>query len=143
MMTDAPSTQTRVVIIVDPDQPPGLLANSVAVTAAGLGAAVPEVGGQVLTDRDGRTVGNSANRPIPVLQAVSADLSTLLARAIGCPPGAAVIPFPAFARTIHSFDDYQAAFSQMDILAEPLIALGLAGPDKWVRSLTGSLKLLR
>jgi hypothetical protein len=142
-MADAPSTPARVAIIVDPDQPIGLLANSVAVTAAGLGAAVPEIGGQVLTDRDGRNLANSANRPIPVLQAVAADLSTLLARAIVCPPGAVVIPFPVFARTIHSFDDYQAAFREKDIVAERLIALGLAGPDKWVRSLTGSLKLLR
>ena len=36
-----------------------------------------------------------------------------------------------------------AQFAARDIATETIEGLGLAGPEKWVKSLTGSLKLLR
>ena len=53
------------------------------------------------------------------------------------------MPFPAFARSLHLYADYEAAFPDRDLSEETIDGLGLAGPAKWVRSLTGSLKLLR
>lgn len=142
-MTDAGTQALRVAIVIDPDQPLGLLANTVAVLAAGLGAAMPALGGRTLVDSTGRAFLNSADRPIPVLQASAGTLATLLGKAAAAPEGAVLVPFPQFARTIHDFAAYADAFSVRDLGSEPLLGMGIAGPDKWVRSLTGALKLLR
>lgn len=133
----------RIAIVVDPALAPGLLANTVAVIGIGLGAAQPGFGDTTLTDEAGRTVKNSADRPVPVLQADGAALRALLLKALPAPQDGIVVPFPAFARGLHSFADYQAAFPGRDLGAETIDGLGLAGPERWVKSLTGSLKLLR
>jgi hypothetical protein len=51
-----------------------------------------------------------------------------------------VVPF---ARALHDYADYESAFPTRDLSGEAIDGLGLAGPSKWVRSLTGSLRLLR
>lgn len=142
-MNEAAMTDWRVAIVVDPDQPPGLLANTVAVLAAGLGAALPAIGGRTLTDAAGRVFHISSDRPIPVLQAPPESLTGLMGKALAAPDGAIVVPFPLFARSIHSFAAYATEFAVRDLVAEALLGIGIAGPDRWVRSVTGSLKLLR
>lgn len=133
----------RIAVIVDPALAPGLLANTVATIAIGIGAAQPGLGNTALTDAAGRVVRNSADRPVPILQAPEATIRALLLRALPVPDGAVVVPFPRFARSLHAFADYRAAFPTRDLAQEVLDGLGLAGPDQWVRSLTGSLRLLR
>lgn len=133
----------RLAIVVDPTLPLGIVANTVATIGIGLGAASPEFGATLLTDAMGRAIHNSANRPVPILQAAPDVIQGLLMKALPPPEKALVVAFPRFARTIHSFADYQSAFAQRDLAAETIEGLGLSGPDKWVRSLTGSLKLLR
>lgn len=133
----------RIAIIVEPSLGLGFLANTVAVIGVGLGAALPGLANTPLTDSAGRSVLNSANRPLPVLQASAEQIAQLLLKALPPPDGAAVVPFPAFARSLHSFADYQAQFPTRDLAAERIEGLGLAGPPKWIKSLTGALKLLR
>lgn len=143
MAEGAPLDGFRVAIAVDPALAPGLLANTVAAVAIGLGSALPSLGAVPLTDKAGRRVFCSANRPVPILQASSEVLGALLLKALPAPEGAAVVPFPAFARPIHGFEDYLARFPGIDLANETIEGLALAGPERWVRSLTGSLKLLR
>ena len=132
----------KIAIIVDPALSVGLLANTVATLAIGLGAACPGFGGTTLADLNGRTVTTSADRPVPVLQAPEDQIRTLLLKAL---PGddRVVVPFPRFARAVHSFADYLDLFPQQDLADSAIDGLGLAGPEKWLRSLTGNLKLLR
>jgi hypothetical protein len=59
------------------------------------------------------------------------------------PAGAVVVPFPRFARHLHRFEDYLSEFPRRRLAGEAIDGLGLCGPEKWVRSLTGNLKLLR
>ena len=142
-MPPDPTPALRLAVIVDPALPPGLLANTVATIAIGIGAALPALGNTPLTDAAGREVRNSADRPVPILQAPEGAIRALLLRALPVPEGAVVVPFPRFARGLHAFADYRAAFPGRDLADEALDGLGLAGPDRWVRSLTGSLRLLR
>lgn len=137
------NTIERLAIVVDPALPVGLLANTVATIGAGLGAVVPALGGTVLTDAAGRSVHNSAALPAPILQAAPEAIRAVLLRALPVPDGASVVAFPQFARAIHRFADYLALFPSRDLSAEIIDGIGLAGPERWVRSLTGSLKLLR
>ncbi len=133
----------RLAIVVEPSLPPGLLANTVATLSIGLGSAVSGLGGTVLTDSAGRAVQCSANRPVPILQAPFETLHGLLLKALPPPEGGVVVPFPGFARAIHRFEDYLAMFPGRDLAGEIIEGFGVAGPERWVRSLTGSLKLLR
>jgi hypothetical protein len=133
----------RIAIVVDPSLPLGLVANTVAAIGIGLGAAAMALGGDVLVDADGRAVRTSANRPVPILQAAPEAMAALLARAQAAPEGGVVAPFPRFARNLHRFEDYLAEFPRRRLAGEAIDGLGIAGPGKWVRSLTGSLKLLR
>ncbi len=133
----------RIALIVNPDLPLGLLANTAGAIAIGLGAKCPEFGGRQLTDSDAKTIDISSDRPVPILQASPEMMSALLLKALPVPEGGAVVPFPAFARALHDYADYEATFPTRHLTEEPIDGLGLAGPAKWVRSLTGSLKLLR
>ena len=133
----------RLAIIVSPDLPPGLVANTVGAIGIGLGAHLPHLGAARLTDADGLDFDISSNQPVPVLQAPPEVISTVLAKALPCPEDGAIVPFPAFARALHDYTDYEASFPTRRLREETIDGLGIAGPAKWVRSLTGSLKLLR
>lgn len=133
----------RLAIIVNPALPPGLIANTVAAISVGIGAAVPALGARQLADRQDRRIDISSNQPIPILQADGGALQTLLLKALAEMGPRTIVPFPAFARGLHSYADYELAFPERDLAGEVIDGLGLAGPARWVRSLTGSLRLLR
>jgi hypothetical protein len=133
----------RIAIIVNPSLPLGLIANTVGVISIGLGARKPLLGARRLTDRAGRSTDICSNRPVPILQADTGVIRTVLLKALNLPEERAVVPFPAFARSLHDYQDYEAIFPDRDLAEEAIDGLGLAGPAKWVKSLTGSLKLLR
>jgi hypothetical protein len=134
---------SRIAIIIDPALPAGLLANTIAGIAIGLGAARPSLGAVGLTDAAGRATATITNLPVPVLQAPGEVIRSLLLKALPAPEDAVVVPFPGFARSLHVFADYVATFPDRDLGTETIDGFGLFGTDKWVRSLTGSLKLLR
>jgi hypothetical protein len=133
----------RIAIIVDPSLAIGLIANTVATIAVGLGGAEPAFGNVTLTDAAGRSIKNSADRPVPILQARAEAIRATLLRALPTREGEIVIPFPQFARELHEFAAYREQLAARDLATETIEGLGLAGPEKWVKSLTGSLKLLR
>ncbi|MBP2427471.1 MULTISPECIES: DUF2000 domain-containing protein [Bradyrhizobium] len=137
------TASARIAIVVNPALPLGLIANTVAALSIGIGAAEPDLGGNLLTDGNGLTVRTSANRPVPILQATPEALSVLLTRAQPLASGAVLVPFPQFARGLHRFEDYLAEFPLRALSNETIDGLGFYGPEKWVRSLTGNLKLLR
>jgi hypothetical protein len=133
----------RLAIVVNPALPLGLIANTAGAIAVGLGAKLPDLAARQLTDRGRRTVDISSSQPVPILQADGEAIRALTLKALAQPGERAVVPFPAFARSLHLYADYEAAFPDRDLSEETIDGLGLAGPAKWVRSLTGSLKLLR
>jgi hypothetical protein len=135
--------EKRIAIVVDPSLAIGLIANTVATIAVGLGAIEPAFGNVTLTAAAGRLIKNSADRPVPILQAPTEAIRATLLRALPAREGEIVVPFPQFARSLHDFAAYQAQLAARDLATETIEGLGLAGPEKWVKSLTGSLKLLR
>jgi hypothetical protein len=138
------TNDVRVAVIVAPDMSLGLVANSVGVIAVGLGAQCPHLADSALADVGGRRFGSVCNQPLPILQADRATIREVMLKAMaGRTDGAAIVPFPAFARSIHVFADYETALATRSLDGEEIDGLGLAGPSLWIRSLTGSLKLLR
>lgn len=134
----------RIAIIINPEMPAGWIANTVGAVGIGLGASTYDLAADRLTDGQGRSIEISSNRPVPVLQADSQAIRRLLLKALETKPeGSAIVPFPAFARTLHAYADYRETFPERDLSAEEIDGLGITGPAKWVKSLTGALKLLR
>ncbi len=133
----------RLAIIVNPALPLGLVANTVGAISIGLGARMPALAARRLTDRESRTVGISSTLRVPILQAEPETIRALMLKALLPSQDHAIVPFPAFARSLHDYREYEAAFPGRDLAEEEIDGLGLVGPSKWIRSLTGSLKLLR
>ena len=133
----------RVAIIINPALPLGLIANTTGAISIGLGAKFPALAARQLTDKEERTIDISSNMPVPILQADAETIRSLLLKTLPAENDRAIVPFPAFARSLHDYRDYEATFPDRDLAGEAIDGLGLAGPSKWVKSLTGSLKLLR
>ncbi|ENN87403.1 hypothetical protein RHSP_27501 [Rhizobium freirei PRF 81] len=133
----------RLAIVINPDLPLGLIANTAGAIAIGLGARFPALAARQLVDSEGRTVDISSNTPVPMLQADADTIRSLLLKALQQQSERAVVAFPAFARSLHDYREYETRFPDRDLAAEAIDGLGIAGPSKWVKSLTGSLKLLR
>lgn len=133
----------RLAIIVNPELPLGLLANTVGAISIGLGAKLPFIAARQLVDKTGVAIDISSDRPVPILQADAETIRATALKAAGFEERQAVVAFPAFARSLHVYAEYEAAFPEKELATEVIDGLGIAGPSKWVRSLTGSLKLLR
>ncbi|MBB3290081.1 MULTISPECIES: DUF2000 domain-containing protein [Rhizobium] len=133
----------RVAIIINPALPLGLIANTTGAISIGLGAKFPALAARQLTDKEERTIDISSNMPVPILQADAETIRSLVLKTLPVENDRAIVPFPAFARALHDYRDYEATFPDRDLAGEAIDGLGLAGPSKWVKSLTGSLKLLR
>jgi len=137
------STSLRLAIIVNPELSLGLIANTSSALSIGLGAKFSQLAASQLSDSQGRTLDVSSKLPVPVLQASPEQMREILLKALTGEVERAIVPFPAFARSMHSFYEYEQVFPQRDLAAETLDGLALCGPEKWVKSLTGALKLLR
>ncbi len=138
------SGDLKIAVILNPDLPIGLIANTAAVVSIGLGAANPEVAKAELNDKTGFRFSMSADRPVPILQASREALQTLRIKAAETQPDSGrLVVFPAFARQLHNIRYYMEALPGRDLNGENLDGVGLLGPSKWVNSLTGHLGLLR
>jgi len=133
----------RIAIIVNPELSLGLLANTVGAVSIGLGAKLPFIAARQLIDKTGVAIDISSDRPVPILQADTDTIRAILLKVANHEERQAVVAFPAFARSLHVYEEYEAALPQKELATEVIDGLGIAGPAKWVRSLTGSLKLLR
>lgn len=137
------SEKVRLAIIVNPELSLGLLANTVSAIAIGMAAKFPMLAGASLSDANGKKIDVSAKYPVPILQGDALQIKALMLKALQAESEGAVVPFPAFARSLHTFEQYEQVFPQRDLVEELIDGVGFVGPDKWVKSLTGNLKLLR
>ena len=134
---------SRLAIVVNPELPLGLLANTVGAIGIGLGARLPWLGNRPLTDLDGRIIDDSSVLPVPILAASPEAIQSLMLKAMPRADDSALVVFPAFSRALHDYREYEALLPGKRLSGEAIDGLGLCGPAKWVKSLTGSLRLLR
>lgn len=137
------SPDHRLAIVVNPDLPLGLVANTVGAIGIGLGARLPWLGNRPLTDAEGRVIDDSSILPVPILAASPEAIRTLMLKAMPRADDSALVVFPAFSRALHDYREYEALLPDKRLAEEIIDGVGLCGPAKWVKSLTGSLRLLR
>lgn len=137
------SPDHRLAIVVNPDLPLGLLANTVGAVGIGLGARLPWLGNRPLTDAEGRVIDDSSILPVPILAATPEAIRALMLKAMPRADDSALVVFPAFSRALHDYREYEALLPDKRLAEEIIDGVGLCGPAKWVKSPTGSLRLLR
>ncbi|MBX9295637.1 DUF2000 domain-containing protein [Chromobacterium piscinae] len=131
----------RCAIIVDPDLPLGVIANTAAVLAMSLGKRHPELVGQDLPDARGQPRTGITTVPMPVLKAGADQLRAL--RAAACKAELTLVELASATRATRSYQEYAAALASTPEEEIQYQGLALCGPGKRVRQLTGSLGLLR
>ncbi|MBP4050747.1 DUF2000 domain-containing protein [Chromobacterium violaceum] len=131
----------RCVIVIDPDLPPGVIANTAAVLAMSLGKRHPELVGQDLPDARGQPRQGITTVPIPVLKGGADQLRAL--RAAASETGLTLVELTSATRSTRSYQEYAAALAATPEEMVEYQGLALCGPGKRVRQLTGSLGLLR
>ncbi len=131
----------RWVVIVEQGLPVGLAANTAAVLALTLGKAAPELIGPAVADADGRDHPGLTMLPLPVLTLDQSGLRDLAETARAAGFLAAVMT--STAQRAKTYPEYAAQLAATPATDLHLVGIGLLGPQKIIRRLTGSLPLLR
>ncbi|MFP5514883.1 MAG: DUF2000 domain-containing protein [Alphaproteobacteria bacterium] len=135
---------TRCAFIVDHSLPPGLIANTAAALSMTLGKERPELVGCDLIDADGIGHPGITTIVMPILVSDADGLRALRRLAAEREAdGLRAIGMTDVAQRAKSYDDYsrRLAASRQEELR--YLGLCLHGPAALVRSLTGSLPLLK
>jgi len=131
----------KIVIVLDPELPLGLLANAAAALAFSASPAVPDgVGGPVLDAQGGLHPGIT-RIPLPILACGRAQLSELRRRAVA--EGVACVDFCDVAQRARGYEAYAAELARRPEAELSYLGLCLYGDAKAVQRLTGQLPLVR
>jgi hypothetical protein len=132
---------TRCAIVVDESLPPGLAANAAAVLALTLGARHPALVGDEFADGDGVVHAGLIVLGLPVLRAPAAELTALRGRAAEA--GIEVVDMPAHGQQTNDYDEFRRRVGATPAAELRYLGVAVCGAPRRVRSLTGSLALLR
>ena len=134
----------KCVLIIDHTLPMGLIANTAAVLSISVGALIPEIIGKDLYDQQGHLHRGITTIPLPILKGTAQSIRDMRTKIITA--ANAKVQFVDFcdaAQSSVSYDQYEK--NLLSTAAEEINYLGIAvwGPDKPIKSLTGSIALLR
>jgi hypothetical protein len=132
----------KVVIVLDPELPTGLLTNAAAVLAFSVAHRVADGVGPCLEDADGGVHPGITNLPIPILACPGPRLGELRGRAQAA-AGVACVDFSQVAQRAKRYDEYEAALKATPGAGLSYLGLCIYGEPAAVRRLTGDLKLTR
>ncbi|MFS2014661.1 DUF2000 domain-containing protein [Azospirillum sp. CT11-132] len=135
---------TRCAFIIDRALPPGLIANTAAALSMTLGKLRPELVGCDLQDADGIGHPGITTIVMPILVSDAEGLRALRRSAAEREAdGLGVIGMTDVAQRAKSYDDYRPRLAATRQEEVRYLGLCLHGPAALVRSLTGSLPLLK
>ncbi|KAA0582262.1 DUF2000 domain-containing protein [Azospirillum sp. B21] len=135
---------TRCAFIIDRALPPGLIANTAAALSMTLGKERPELVGCDLRDADGIGHPGITTIVMPILVSDAEGLRALRRLAVEREAdGLRAIGMTDVAQRAKSYDDYSRRLAATRQEELRYLGLCLHGPAALVRSLTGSLPLLK
>ncbi|MDR3590919.1 MAG: DUF2000 domain-containing protein [Negativicutes bacterium] len=134
----------KIVMVINSELPPGLIANTAAVLGISLGRGREDIVGGDIKDADGNLHPGITARTVPVL-AGSRDQIKSLRDNLFAPEYAAVsvVDFSEIAQRCLDYDTYTQMMSGLDSAEIYYHGVCLCGPAKMVSKITGNLKLLR
>ncbi len=132
----------KCVIVVDGDLPIGLIANASAVMGVSIGHLFPEVLGTDTQDKSGQNHRGITAIVLPILKANAQKISALFA-ATKNDADIVVMDFSDVAQRTRDYADYTAQLAATNPEELRYAGIALYGDAKKIKSLTGSLPLLR
>lgn len=132
----------KCVFIIDNTLPTGLIANTCAVLSLSLGKAHPELVGSDLHDKDGDVHAGITTVVMPILGAPGREVVAIRQKARGNAE-LRVIDVSNIAQRTKTYADYAAQLSETPGELLQYFGICLFGPAPLIKSLTGSLPLLR
>jgi hypothetical protein len=130
--------------LIDPTLPLGLIANTAAILAMTLGREKPEFIGPPVVDGDGTSHPGITTVVLPMLAAEAAAIAEIRAKAVALGhPDLGVIDVTETAQRAKTYEEYTSRIASRTAAEIRYFGLCLHGPAKVVKSLTGSLSLLR
>jgi hypothetical protein len=134
-------TDIKIALIIDPELPVGLIANTAAVLALTLGHRIDGLIGPDIPDGSGQIHVGITTLPLPILIADPDAIRTLRARAVES--GLLVVDFCDAAQTTTAYNAYTDALREAPAADLRYLGIAICGARKPVNKLTGSLPLLR
>ena len=138
-----PNEETKCVIVVDGDLPPGIVANTAAILGATLGKNRPEIVGCDVTDASHRMHMGVVTVPVPILKSDCESLGALRRKLYEDHSSVMVADFSDVAQGCKTYDEYLGKVSSTAENAHRYLGIALCGDWKTVNKLTGSMPLLR
>ncbi|TCL62746.1 uncharacterized protein DUF2000 [Hydrogenispora ethanolica] len=134
----------KIVMLIDPQLPLGLIANTAAVLGLSLGNQIEPVIGPAIPDADGREHAGITGVSIPILSATRAEIQALR-ESLYDPEHAAVgvIDFSSVAQRSKSYEDYTRSLAGSGGGDLQYLGICLFGPEPQINRLTGNMRLLR
>ncbi len=130
-------------IVIDPDLPPGVIANTAAVLSMSLGKQFPSLIGDDLKDSKGGLHHGITTVPIPILKGSGALLRSMRETLRQHESELIVVDLIGATRTTRSYADYARAMQNTPAEQLDYLGVALCGSEKVVGRFTGSLGLLR
>lgn len=131
------------VIVLDDDLSIGLKVNTAAVLSLTLGERIEGLIGQDLEDKDGVKHTSLTTIPLPILKCSSDQLREVYSQALELGDDLMLVDITDAAQTTKNYSDYEQKLSSTNTVDLKYLGLALAGPQKLVSKLTGSLGLVR
>lgn len=130
----------RAAIIINPDLPTGLLANAVACITSGLFVNGAEYVGETITGSDVTYI-PITKIPVLILKPANIPLIDLYHKAQQA--GLKCMAFTEEAQSTTNYEEYTKRVKGKSINDVTVVGLGVVGPEEKIKSLTGSLPMLR
>ncbi|NMM27928.1 MAG: DUF2000 domain-containing protein [Glaciimonas sp.] len=134
----------KCIFVVDNTLPIGLIANTCAVLALSLGKNHPELVGHDLHDKDGDMHPGITTIVMPILGSTKEDIAMIREKAKGqAHYGLQVIDVSNIAQQTKTYSDYVGLLKETSSEQLQYFGICLFGATQLIKSLTGSLSLLR
>ncbi len=134
----------KCVIIVDGEQPIGIIANTAAILGITMGKSKPDIVGSDVSDSEGCSHMGIIRFPVPVLKGSREVLKAIRER-LSEPKYAELtaVDFSDLAQRCKTYDEFTHNMSDASGNELNYISIAVCGSSKLVSKLTGNLPLLR
>lgn len=136
------ASQHRCTIIIDKDLPAGLAMNAASVIGISFGRTVENLVGPDMQSLDDVNYPGVIYAPLPVLLASGEYLREIQASAES-DDDIYAMPFSALAQSCRTYEEYGEKISSVKSNNIELVAIGIIGPKKKVKKMTGNLPLYK
>ncbi len=131
----------KAVIVLEPNQPLGLLVNTASILAITLGDLVENIRGEDIIDKDGVKHLGVIKAPLPILQTNYDTLKDIYQKALK--KDILVADFTKVAQSCKSYSEYITLTKSYSTFDMGLLGLALYGSKKEINKLVGNLKVLK